>query len=230
MIADIVFLAALLVVCVIGDVKSFTGIVRGVLFLVCLFAGTALLTSPLTRLLELTGLGNLMAETFAGNFAEKGGGMLVHIGGSKAELSQGLQGAGVPALLASPCAALIAQLLPSASGTVAMLLGRLIARLILSLIASIILLITIAIVFKIIKKLLLRSHESYGFRRVDGILGIVMMVVILLCVTWLALGIVEAKAASDFGVKSIRTLNKNYVLRFLFLNNPLSALAAGIFG
>lgn len=230
MIADIVFLAALFVVAVIGYAKSFTGIVRGVLFIVCLIATTALLTAPLTRLFELTGLGNLMADSFAENFAEKGEGMLIPVSGGKSELVQAMKAAGVPTMLASPCAAIAASMLPSISGTVAEILGALLAKVILTGVASIILFIFIAVLFSIVKKVLLRSHESEVFRRIDGILGIIVMIALLLFVTWIALGIVQANASTEFGVKSITTLNKNYVLRFMYLNNPFAGLAAGIVG
>ncbi len=231
MVFDIIFIAALLIVCVIGYVKSFTGIVRGALFIVCLVAGTAILTQPLTRLFELTGLGRLMANSFAENFAEKGGAMSLTIEeGTKAAISAGLKDAGVPGFLASPCAALIMQMLPTPTGTIAQLLGRLLSKVILSGIAAIILFIFITILFVILKNLLLRTHENDLFRRIDGILGIVVIVVILLCVTWFLLGVVQAEGATKFGIKSVQALNKTYILRFMYLNNPLAGLAAGLFG
>lgn len=230
MIADIVFLAALLVVGVIGYAKSFTGIVRGVLFACCLIATTALLTMPLTRLFELTGLGRVMANSFAENFAEKGGGMLLTVSGGKSELIAGLKQAGVPGILATPCAAIASSMLPVINGTVAEVLGQLLAKVILSGIAAIILFIFIAVLFSIIKKVLLRSHENDVFRKIDGVLGVIAMISVLLCVTWIALGIVQVNAPTEFGVKSITTLNKNYILRFMYLNNPLAGFSSGFFG
>ena len=224
MVADIVFIAIVLILAVVGYVKSFSGILTELLSVVCVVLGVILLTPQIVALFAKMGMEASIAKSLAGSFAKDPvlSTAVITGGETPVTLASALISAGLPAFVSNPASDLIAKLTPVEEGMkVADILATACAKIIDYAIAGVLLIIVICIVFSLLKKLFRLTHAVPALRILDGILGICLAVGIFVSIVMLAFAFVGKNESSDLAQKFINLVNQTEIWKDFYAHNLL---------
>ena len=226
MVADIVLIAIVLILAVVGYVKSFSGILTDLLSVVCVALGVVLLAPQVAALFSKMGMEASIAKSLAGSFA--GDQVLSSsviaegedpIGSLVSELTR----AGLPAFAAKPAGSLIAKLTSVQAGMkVPEILGVACARVIDYAIAGVVVIILICIVFSLLKKLFRLTHVVKALRVIDGLLGVCLAVCIFAAIVMVGFSLLGKYQNVKVFQTVIDLVEQTDLWKYLYENNLLS--------
>ena len=221
MILDLILIAAFLIVAMVGGIKGFSKILCGLFTAIGCTIGVAFFTPQVAEWLS-GGLGRSISDSFIRSFAQKELYATVMISGEAAETATALSSAGVSPILVKLLAPFINKMMAGQSGTVAEVLGNLCGKLCCYGIAAILILITVTVFFMMLGMLLKKARDFKAFRYIDGFIGVVVLVALVLAVCWVSFAFVSANATSALGSKMLNIIEDSTLAKALYKSNPLA--------
>ena len=183
--------------------------------------GIAFLTPQVAEWLG-DGLGKTISDAFIRSFGQKELYATVMISGEASETATALSSAGVSPILVKLLAPFVNKMMAGQSGTVAEILGSLCGKLCCYGIAAILILITITVFFMMLGMLLKKARDFKAVRYIDGFIGVIVLVAIVLAVCWVSFAFVSANATSVLGSKVINIIEDSTIAKALYKINPLA--------
>ena len=223
MVLDLVLVALFLIVVLVGSIKGFSKILCGLFTIVGCTVGVVFLTPQFASWMG-DGIGESFAEAFTHSFAKKELYTSAIVSGVSTETATALTAAGIPPMLVSPLSSIINKMLAGETGTVAEILGKLCGKLCCYVISALLILIIVTVFFKVIGMLLNKARDFKAFRYIDGIVGMLVLVAMVLAVVWVAFAFVSANATSVIGTKVIAFIEDSTLAKALYHANPLSEI------
>lgn len=221
MVLDLLIVAILLILALVGAIKGFSKILCGLFTVIGCTVGVAFLTPQVAEWLS-GGLGESITDAFVRAFEKKEAYTSVVISGTPSETTGLLIAAGVPSLFAKIVGSLINKMLPGQSGTVAQMLGGVCGKACNYAIAAILILITVTVFFLLLGLLLQKARSFKAFRFIDGFIGLVVLVAMALAVIWVIFAFIAANDTSALGAKMVAALNDTTISKALYSANPLA--------
>ncbi len=227
MVADIIFIAIVLILAVIGYVKSFSGIFTELLSIVCVVLGVILLTPHLVALFAKMGMEGAIAKSLTASFAKDQvlSAAVITGGENPVTLESALVAAGLPAFVSNPVAKLIAKLTPVEEGMkLPDILGVACAKVIDYAIAGVLLIIVICVVFSLLKKLFRLTHAVPVLRILDGLLGMCLAACIFVAVVMLGFSLLHKYEDAQVSQKLIELINQTDIWKYFYEHNLLGSV------